>query len=432
MNMTRQEKVLLFILACINFTHIVDFIIMMPMGPQLMRYFNLNPHEFSFIVSAYSLSAGISGFLAAFYVDRFDRKKVVLTAYIGFVIGTIACGLAPTFPLLIVARTTAGLFGGVLGAQVFSIVADVVPYERRATAMSIITTSFSVASVVGVPLGLYLATEISWHAPFLALGGLGVLVTVLIIRYVPRLDGHLQTGSRYQPLEILMAMLRSPNQLRALWLTTTIMLGHFSIIPLLSPYLVANVGLGEDQLYLIYLVGGLVTIFTGPLVGRLADKRGKYPVFVVFALLSMIPMFLLTSMQPSSLTYILAVNAVFFIFSNARFIPTQAMVTAVVEPQRRGGFMSMNSSVQLLAQAVATYGAGLLVTKTESGALIHYSWVGYLAMAAIFVSVFIARYIRPLDTDGVELLPDQSAGASLDAKKKVSKKRPQEATHTIS
>ncbi|MGA0556885.1 MFS transporter [Larkinella sp. VNQ87] len=398
--MSRQEKLLLFILACVNFTHVVDFIIMMPMGPQLMRYFHLNPQEFSFIVSAYSLSAGISGFLAAFFVDRFDRKKVVLTAYIGFVVGTIACGLAPTFGWLVVARTAAGLFGGVLGAQVFSIVADVVPYERRAQAMSIISTAFSVASVVGVPMGLYLATEISWHAPFLAIGGLGLLVTGLIIRYVPRLDGHLQRGgTKFNPLDVITSILRSPNQLRALWLTTTIMLGHFSIIPLLSTYLVANVGLGESNLYLIYLVGGLVTIFTAPLVGRLADQRGKYPVFVVFALLSMIPMFLLTSMQPSSLTYILSVNAFFFIFSNARFIPVQAMVSAVVEPQRRGGFMSMNSSVQLLGQALATYGAGLLITKTESGALIHYSWVGYLAMAIIFVSIFIARNLRPIDAD---------------------------------
>ena len=230
--MSRQEKLLLFVLACINFTHIVDFIIMMPMGPHLMRHFGLNPQEFSFIVSAYSLSAGISGFLAAFFVDRIDRKKVVLTAYIGFVIGTIACGLAPTFGLLIVARTTAGLFGGVLGAQVFSIVADVVPYERRAQAMSVITTAFSVASVVGVPVGLYLATKISWHAPFLAIGGLGVLVIGLIIKFIPRLDGHLQrNGERFNPLEVLTTIVRNPNQMRALWLTTTIMLGHFSLIP---------------------------------------------------------------------------------------------------------------------------------------------------------------------------------------------------------
>ncbi|MFC5411269.1 MFS transporter [Larkinella bovis] len=397
--MSRQEKILLFILACINFTHIVDFIIMMPMGPQLMRHFGLNPQEFSFIVSAYSLSAGISGFLAAFYVDYFDRKKVVLISYIGFVIGTLACGLAPTFGLLVVARTTAGLFGGILGAQVFSIVADVVPYERRATAMSFISTAFSVASVVGVPLGLYLASEISWHAPFLAIGGLGVLVTGLIIRFVPRLDGHLQNHhARFNPLETVTSILRSPNQLRALWLTTTIMLGHFSLIPLLSPYLVANVGLDEQQLYLIYLVGGLVTIFTAPLAGRLADRYGKYPVFVCFAVLSMVPMFLLTSMQPSGLIYLLSVNALFFICANARFIPVQAMVTAVVDPQHRGGFMSMNSSVQLLAQAAATYGAGLLVTKTESGQLIHYSWVGYLAMAVIFASIFIARQLRPVET----------------------------------
>ena len=167
--------------------------------------------------------------------------------------------------------------------------------------------------------------------------------------------------------------------------------------------MVAHVCLGEDQLYLIYFVGGLVTIFTAPIVGRLADRRGKYPVFVVFALLSMIPMFLLTSMQPSSLTYILSVNALFFIFSNGRFIPTQAMVSSVVMPQQRGGFMSMNSSVQLLAQALATYGAGLIVTKTAGGQLIHYSWVGYLAMAAIFASIFIARKLQPVDEKSAPL-----------------------------
>lgn len=291
--MLRQEKLLLFILACVNFTHILDFMIMMPMGPQLMRHFDLNPQQFSFLVSAYSLSAGITGFLAAFFVDRFARKTVLLSAYIGFVIGTIACGMAPTYGLLIAARIMAGLFGGIIGAQVLSIVSDVFNYERRAQAMGIVMTAFSVASVIGVPAGLYLATEISWHAPFLVVGILGVIVVALIFRFVPILDGHLLRNEvRPHPFTVITTILRTPNQLRALWLTTTIMVGHFSIIPFIAPYMVANVGFGENQLYLIYLVGGAATIFTAPIVGKIADRRGKLPVFIVFAVLSLLPIYL--------------------------------------------------------------------------------------------------------------------------------------------
>lgn len=396
--MTRAEKILLFVLACINFTHIIDFMIMMPLGPQLMRYFAIGPQAFGFIVSSYSLSAGVSGFLAAFVVDRFPRKQVVMAAYSGFVIGTIACGLAPSYQLLIVARIIAGIFGGLLSAQVLSIVGDVFSYERRAQAMSIVMTAFSAASVVGVPFGLYIATEFSWNTPFLFVGFLGVIVLGLIWRFVPPLDAHLTHDSKYpSPFTVLTTILRNPNQMRALGLTTTIMLGHFSIIPFISPYLVSNVGYSESNIYLIYLVGGALTIFTAPLVGKLADRRGKYPIFVLFALLSMIPIYLITHMPAASLAYVLFVSGLFFIFSNGRLVPTQAMTTSVVTPRQRGGFMAINSSVQLLAQALATYGAGVIIGKTATGQLTHYGTVGFAAMGAIFVSIFIAKYVKPID-----------------------------------
>lgn len=402
--MSRADKILLFVLACLNFTHIMDFMIMMPMGPQLMRYFNLSPQQFSFIVSAYSLSAGISGFLFSFWADRFPRKYILLIAYVGFVIGTIGCGLASTYATLVVARTVAGMFGGVIGAQVLSIVGDTFPYERRAQAMSIVMTAFSVASVVGVPVGLYLATQISWHAPFLAVGALGLLVIALVIRYVPRLDGHLQRGeSRPGPFSVVTNILSNPNQLRALWLTSTIMIGHFSIIPFIAPYMVSNVGFGEDQLYLIYAVGGALTIFSAPVVGKIADRRGKLPVFTVFAILSLLPIYLITTMPPSPLAYVLFVAGLFFIFSNGRLIPTQAMTSSVVTPQQRGGFMSINQSLQLLMQSVATYGAGLIIQKDSNGQLLNYPIVGFLAIAAISVSIFIARTVKPVDAAEVNV-----------------------------
>jgi MFS transporter, DHA1 family, inner membrane transport protein len=397
--MTRNERLLLLVLACINFTHIVDFMIMMPLGPQLMRYFGIGPQEFALIVSSHSLSAGISGFLAAFVVDRFPRKYVVLLAYGGFVIGTLACAIAPTYGLLIAARALAGIFGGVLGSQVLSIVGDVFSYERRAQAMSIVMTAFSAASVAGVPFGLYIATEYSWHAPFVFVGVLGLGVLFLIWRYVPILNEHVQSKQqRSNPLSVLTNITRNPNQLRALFLTTTIMLGHFSIIPFITPYLVANVGFSETNVYLIYLVGGALTIFSAPMVGKLADRRGKYPVFVVFALLSMLPIYLITHMTPSPLAFVLFVSGLFFVFSNGRLVPTQAMVTSVVSPTQRGGFMAINSSVQLLAQSLAAYSAGLIVGKTPEGQVTNYGLVGLFAMTAIFLSIFIARQVKPIDT----------------------------------
>lgn len=395
--MSSKEKLLLFILACINFTHIVDFMIMMPLGPQLMQIFNISPRHFGFIVSAYGLSAGISGFLAAFFVDNYDRKKVILFAYIGFVVGTFACAFAPTHQFLIAARVIAGTFGGLIGAQVLSIVADTFDYQRRATAMGFITTAFSIASVVGIPAGLFLANKSGWHTPFLVVGFLGLIVIFLIIRYMPSIDKHLKNRqAKSNPLAVITNILENPNQLRALWLSVTIMLGHFSIIPYIAPTLVANVGFSQNNIFLIYLVGGLLTIFSAPMVGKLADRKGKYPIFVIFALLSLIPIYLITNMFSGAVWAVLFVAGIFFIFSNGRMIPTQAMISNVVAPQQRGSFMAINSSLQLFAQAMAANIGGFLIHKTPSGYIENYNWVGYFSIIMIFLSIFIARTVKAI------------------------------------
>lgn len=394
--MSNKEKLILFVLACVNFTHIMDFMIMMPMGPQLMQIFNISPQQFGFVVAAYGLSAGISGFILAFFADNYDRKHVLLFGYIGFVIGTLACAIAPTYELLIAARIVAGTFGGLIGSQVMSIVADVFEYERRATAMGYITTAFAMASVMGVPVGLLLASKFGWHIPFWSIGGLGVIVIGLIAKFIPNIDKHLLNKSEnHKRFDFLMSIFRNPNQLRALLLVVIIMLGHFSIIPFISPTLVSNVGYSQNDIYLIYLVGGFLTIFSAPMVGKLADKRGKYPVFVTFAFLSMIPIFLITNMFTGALWAVLCIAGIFFVFSNGRLIPTQAITSSVVTPQQRGSFMAINSSVQLLAQALATTIAGSIVHKTAEGRIENYPIVGYFSIGMIFLSIFIARTVKP-------------------------------------
>lgn len=395
--MNSKERLLLLALAAVNFTHIMDFMIMMPLGPQLMELLKINPQQFSLAVSAYAITAGISSFISAFFVDRFDRKKVLLFAYVGFLLGTFSCAFAPNYEFLVAARVLAGLFGGMIGAQVLAIVADTFEYQRRATAMGVLMTAFSVASVAGVPTGLWLAAKFSWHVPFLAIGFIGCAVLLLVWLAVPPVNQHIrEKRPDHKPFQVLTDIFNTPNQMRALTLSIVLMMGHFAIIPLISPSLVSNVGYQQDDLFLIYFVGGLLTIFTAPLVGKLADRRGKYPVFVVFALLSLIPVWLITNLWPMPLWAVLTISGLFFIVVNGRMIPTQALISSVVNPQQRGGFMSINSSMQQLSTGLAAMIGGAMVTKSSSGYIEHYDWVGYFSIALILTSVWLAGRVKSI------------------------------------
>jgi len=395
--MNSKERLLLLALAAVNFTHIMDFMIMMPLGPQLMELLKINPQQFSLAVSAYAITAGISSFISAFFVDRFDRKKVLLFAYVGFLFGTFSCAFAPNYEMLVTARVLAGLFGGMIGAQVLAIVADTFEYERRAMAMGVLMTAFSAASVAGVPTGLWLAARYSWHVPFLAIGFVGIAVLVLVALAVPPVNKHIREKlPTHKPFQVLTDIFQTPNQMRALSLSIVLMLGHFAIIPFIAPSLVGNVGYQQDDIFLIYFVGGILTIFSAPLVGRLADKRGKYPVFVVFALLSLIPVWLITNLWPMPLWGVLTISGLFFIVVNGRMIPTQALISSVVHPQQRGGFMSINSSMQQLATGFSAMIGGAIVSKSAEGRIEHYDWVGYFSIALILVSVWLAGRVKPV------------------------------------
>lgn len=397
--MNWKERILLILLASVNFTHILDFMVMMPLGNFLMPYFIITPGQFSVIVASYSISAAASGFAAAFFVDGYDRKKVLLFGYIGFVIGTICCGIAPSYILLLAARITAGLFGGLIGAQVLSIVADSFPYEKRGQAMGILFSAFSLASIVGVPAALYLAGWTSWHSPFLAIGGLGVIIIILLSRYLPAMSGHIH-GERIKPMLMLKNVIGSRKQLVALGLSGALMLGHFLIIPFLNPYMEFNVGFTDTQRNMIYMVGGLATFFTSPFIGKLADKYGKHNTFMVFALVSLIPIFLITNMPAIKYYYVLMVTGIWFVLSTGRGIPAQAIISNVVPAEQRGSFMSFNGSVQQLFSGIASLIAGAIVISKSDHTIVHYSWVGYLSIAIVLFSVLIARKLLQYEKAG--------------------------------
>ncbi len=358
---------------------------------------HISPLQFSYLVSAYTFSAGVSGFAAAFFVDKYDRKKVLLTGYIGFIIGTFACAFSPTYHLLLASRILAGTFGGLIGAQVQSIVADTFPFERRGKAMGTLMAAFSVASVVGVPLGLYFATVYNWQFPFMIVGALGLIIIPLVYFYIPNMVDHIQKHeTKPNPFAVITNILSNTNQMRALMLTSTLMFAHFIIVPLLSPFMVANVGFTEHQLTYIYLVGGTLTIFSAPLVGKLADKYGKQSVLTAFSFIALLPLFFITHIGVVPLYVALTITAGFFVFSGGRMIPSMALVSSVVTPQQRGSFMSINSSLQQITTGLAAFIAGNIVIKSAEGPLLHYNWIGYISIAATFACIVIAKKLKPI------------------------------------
>lgn len=387
-----KEKILLWTLAAINFTHIVDFMILMPLGPQLMRVFEISPQEFGLLVSSYTISAGVSSFLGAFFLDKFDRSKILLWVFLGFLLGTLACGLSPNYTILLLSRIISGMFGGLTSALILAIVGDAIPDERRGRAMGLVMAAFSVASVFGVPFGLFIASLTNWHAPFFFLAALAVIILILIYKFVPSMTAHIESGKvKPSPLQVMQRVTSNGNQMRAITLTIMMMLGQFMIIPFLSPFMVSNVGFSELQLTYIYMAGGAFTIFTSPWVGKLTDKHGKIKVFTVFMSLNVIPIFLITQMGVTPIAYALVVSTIFFVTSNGRMVPAAALITGTARPENRGSFLSFNSAVQQLSAGAASFVAGLVLTESADGALLHFEKIGY---AAIFISLLCIPLIR--------------------------------------
>lgn len=393
--MTRQEKIVLALLAIIKFVHIMDFMIIMPLGDQLMEAFDITPAQFGAIVSSYGFSAGFFGFAGAFFIDKFDRKESLIVLFIGFTIGTLACGFAPTHHWLIAARIFTGAFGGILGALVLSIVADVFPVERRSSAMGIVMGAFSAASVLGVPFGLYLASLYNWQAPFLLLGGISIGIFFGIVWLMPRMSAHMHSTTKRSPVEFLVNIVNKRNQQLALLLMVLLMLGQFTIVPYIAPYMVSNVGFSQLELTYIYLLGGGVTLFTSPLFGRWADKYGNKRMFTVMALLSLIPIGVITTLPQVPIYLALVPTTMFFIFIGGRMIPALTVITSTAIPRNRGGFMTIATSLQQVASAVAAFVAGLIMVKNEAGLLENYMYVGLIAITASLACIVLIRYIAP-------------------------------------
>jgi len=395
-----KEKFLLWTLAAINFTHIVDFMILMPLGPQLMRIFEISPREFGLLVSSYTFSAGVSSFFGAFILDKYDRRTILLWVFTGFLFGALACAFSPNYSVLLLSRIISGIFGGLTSALVLSIIGDVIPDVRRGRAMGLVMAAFSVASVIGVPFGLFIASISNWHAPFFFLAGLSLLILWMIYKFIPSITAHLEKQQfKPSPIQVIKRVTGNGNQMRAISLTIMMMLGQFAIIPFLSPYMVANVGFSEIELTYIYMAGGFFTIFTSPWVGRMTDKYGKIKVFVIFMTLNVIPIGVITHLGQTPIPYVLLISTMFFVTSNGRMVPAAALITGTAKSENRGSFLSFNSAVQQLSAGLASFLAGLILAEGVNGELLNYDIVGYFAIVLSLLCIPLARRIKVIDTD---------------------------------
>lgn len=402
---TSLEKKIITILAFVQFIHIVDFMIIMPMGTQLMRLLSIEVQQFSLLVSSYTLFAGISGFLASFYMDRFDRKKSLIILFTGFTLATIFCGIARDYHTLLIARSLTGFFGGVMNSIILSITSDLIDYKRRGMAMGFLATAFSAASIFGVPFSIFLSQSLTWYSPFLFLAVLCLFILVGIYKYVPNINKHLISDvsemhkvpkvAFWQPV---ISVLQSPVQRASLIFMFFVMFSHFCIIPFVATSQVVNAGLSERELTLIYLIGGICSFFSAPLVGKLSDRYGKAKIYMYSILFSIIPIFLVTHQGKDSLWIVLIVAGLFFISAGSRMIPAQALVSGAVSAQQRGAFMSLLSCLQSLAMAAGSYIAGMIVMiDPNDGRLLNYPTVGYIAIGAGLFTLVILQKIKYLD-----------------------------------
>ncbi len=390
----QRERQVLIVLTLMSFTNIMDFMIMMPLASHLIRDFGISTAQFGLLVSAYAFAAAVSSLLMASIADRFDRKRALLFVYAGLIVGTLGCALAPTYAALLVARTVAGLFGGVQGSIAFSIVGDLVPDERRGRAMGLVMLSFSLSAVIGVPLSIYIASHGGWHVPFFALAASCSLLFVVAMRMVPSMRGHMRVGGPISLWQGYAELFRVANHWWAFATSALLTLSGMLVIPYIAPTRVANEGMSELQLAYFYLIGGAVTLFTRPLFGSMSDRYPRAVVYYWLVLLSIVPMILVTHTLGVSLPLQLAVSALFFIFVSGRFVPSTALITSATTPQLRGRLMSFNSAVQNLFTGIAAAVGGVMLTRSGDGMMLGYEAVGYLSCLFALASLWTAFKVR--------------------------------------
>ncbi|HEY0063649.1 MAG TPA: MFS transporter [Telluria sp.] len=391
---TRYQKFVAGMLAFLQFAVILDFMVMAPLGAMIMPALAITPARFGMVVSAYAFSAGISGVLAAGFADRFDRKKLLLFFYAGFLGGTLWCAMAQSFESLLAARIVTGLFGGVIGSVLLAIMTDLFAPNQRGRAMGILQTAFAGSQILGLPIALYLSNHWNWHAPFFMIVIVGILGGMVVVWRLQPVNAHLALPRESSAFRHLLNTVSDRRHLPAFATTALLTTGGFMLMPFSSVFTVNNLGIHVSELPTIYLVTGLATIFAGPLVGKAADRLGKMQVFIGGSILTSVMVLTYTHLGPVPLPAVIAVNVVLFIGIFSRMIPYQAMSASVPTPAMRGAFSAISAAIQQLSGGLAAVVAGHLVSTGADGKLQGFANVGYVVVCSTIVAGFLANRVH--------------------------------------
>jgi predicted MFS family arabinose efflux permease len=387
---TGYEKLVIALLAVTQFTVVLDFMVMSPLGDILMKSLDINPKQFGIAVSSYAFSAGISGLLAAGFADKYDRKKLLLFFYTGFILGTLFCALAPTYELLVAARIITGLFGGVIGSIGMAIITDIFPIDQRGRVMGVVQMGFAASQVLGIPIGLYLANLWGWHAPFLMIVGLSIIIALSVMQGLKPVTKHLELKTERNVFEHFRHVLSMKNYQIAFAGTALLSVGGFLMMPFGSAFAINNLKISQEQLPMVFMVTGISSLVIMPVVGRLSDKFDKFKVFAFGSIWAVIMTAVYTNLTPMPIWIILVLNVLLFAGIMSRMIPATTLMTGIPEMQDRGAFMSVNSSLQQIAGGIASIVAGLIIVqKDRYSPLEHYPTLGIISIIVILLCIWL-------------------------------------------
>lgn len=386
---SRYQVFVIAILALLQFTVILDFMVLNPLSEILMRKWDISASQFGFVVSGYAFSAGISGVLAAGFADKFDRKKMLMVFYTGFIIGTYLCALAPNYHMLLIARIVTGLFGGVISAIGMAIVADLFRPETRGRVMGFIQMAFALSQIVGIPLGWELAIRFEWHAPFWMIGVMGTIMGVLIAMYMKPITGHLSKKTEKNAFRHLWDTLQNRRYTLAFGTMVLMATGGYMLMPFGNAFSIHNMGIHPDDIKILFVAVGIVNLVSAPFIGRFTDKLGRVNVFYAASMLTLVMVVIFTHRGITPLWLAIIINGFMMVGVFGRMIPVQAIMTSMPAMQDRGAFMSINASIQQLAGGLAAVLAGQIIHKTPSGYLEHYDTLGFVIVGALVITTIM-------------------------------------------
>lgn len=391
---TPYQKMVVLILALLQFVIVLDFMIIAPIGDVLMKTLDIGTKQFGLVVSAYAFSAAISGIAIAGFADRYDRKKMLLVFVTGFIAGTVFCGTSNTYTQLLVARIITGIFAGVTSSTLLTIVADVFAAKMRGRVMGIVQMGFGLSQVLGIPLGIFLATRFHWHSTFMFIVALTVLILLAIAYGFKPLNEHLKHQRDKNAFVHLWHTVQNKQYQTGFMATTFLPIGGFMLMPFSSIFLVNNVQITNEQLSIVFLCTGISSLVVMPLIGRLSDKFDRFRIFTCASVAAAILVVVFTHLPVMPLWSVVIFNMVLFAAIMSRMSPAMALNSMVAKPEDRGAYMSISASLQQTAGGLSAILAGLIVHQSsETSPIEHFDVLGYVAVTIFIFCIYLVSRV---------------------------------------